>query len=324
MENTPYTIYKVRPEWLQFPGDLLRAVVGGPYGSCNNYFQLHFNKNWDVIASGSKGGDPQEDQQPGGGGGSEPQEDEGSESLTSAMAIEGFVQGAPEDYTVQSQTAVDEGERIKRIVDAGDLEQLAEIVLNGEGGSLVGLKSQEPEIQAFLNNVPSYMEKIHRVHDAARDGGLLALQQALDRRKFAIAKNDISPNGSTPLHVAVLFGHTDIVRYLASRFPETMTITDNDGRTALHYAATIKDNGHFYNMLLQLGANPKALDKVSEPRDRSLRCYSENILGHSAEFYLDKEKAKNILNYTELLNIFGAEELENQLLNDQGKENMGP
>lgn len=46
------------------------------------------------------------------------------------------------------------------------------------------------------------------MHDAARDGGLLALQQALDRRKFAIAKNDISPNGSTPLHVAVLFGHT--------------------------------------------------------------------------------------------------------------------
>ncbi|XP_065719832.2 uncharacterized protein [Drosophila suzukii] len=256
----------------------------------------------DVIASGSNGGDPQEDQPPGGGG-SEPQEDDGNESLTSAMAIEGFVQGAPEDYTVQSQTAVDEGERIKRIVDAGDLEQLAEIVLNGEGGSLVGLKSQEPEIQAFLNNVPSYMEKIHRVHDAARDGGLLALQQALDRRKFAIAKNDISPNGSTPLHVAVLFGHTDIVRYLASRFPETMTITDNDGRTALHYAATIKDNGHFYNMLLQLGANPKVLDK----------------LGHSAEFYLDKDKAKNILNYTELLNIFGAEELENQLLNDQGQ-----
>ncbi|EDX08262.1 GD11707 [Drosophila simulans] len=223
------------------------------------------------------------------------------------MAIEGFVHGAPEDYTVQSQTAVDEDERIKRIVESGDLEQLAEIVLNGEGGSLVGLKSPEPEIQAFLNNVPSYMEKIHRVHDAARDGGLLALQQALDRRKFAIAKNDISPNGSTPLHVAVLFGHTDIVRYLASRFPETMTITDNDGRTPLHYAATIKDNGHFYNMLLQLGANPKSLDK----------------LGHSAEFYLDKDKAKNILNYTELLNIFGAEELENQLLNDQGKDTGG-
>lgn len=42
-------------------------------------------------------------------------------------------------------------------MESGDLEQLAEIVLNGEGGSLVGLKSPEPEIQAFLNNVPSYM-----------------------------------------------------------------------------------------------------------------------------------------------------------------------
>ncbi|XP_026842443.1 uncharacterized protein LOC6590088 isoform X5 [Drosophila persimilis] len=264
----------------------------------------------DVIAPVTKDSQPLEESQSiGGEPPTEPEtgpDKDGSESLTSAMAIEGFVQGAPEDYTVQSQTAIDEEARMKQIIESGDLEQLAEIVLNGEGASLLNLKSKEAEIQAFLNNVPSYMEKIHRVHDAARDGSLLALQQALDRRKFAIAKDDISPNGSTALHVAVLFGHTDIVRYLASRFPETMTITDNDGRTPLHYAATIKDNGHFYNMLSQLGGNSKALDK----------------LGHTAEFYLDKEKAKDILNYTELLNLFGAEELENQLLNDQVPDDL--
>ncbi|XP_064543759.1 poly [ADP-ribose] polymerase tankyrase-2 isoform X1 [Drosophila montana] len=235
------------------------------------------------------------------------QDNDGGDSLTSSLAIEGFVQGASEDYTVQSQTAAyevdDEDTRLQQIIESGDMEQLAEIVLNGEGARLLGLKSKEPEIQAFLNNVPSYMEKIHRVHDAARDGSLLALQQALDRRKFAIAKDDISPNGATPLHVAVLFGHSDIVRYLASRFPETMAITDNDGRTPLHYAATIKDNGHFYNVLSQLGANPKALDK----------------LGHTPEFYVDMEKSKDVLTYTELLTIFGAEELENQLLSDQGQ-----
>lgn len=53
-----------------------------------------------------------------------------------------------------------------------------------------------------------------------------------------------------------------IVRYLAGRFPETTTATDNDGRTALHYAATIHDNGHFYNLLSHLGANPTAEDTV--------------------------------------------------------------
>ncbi|XP_032590623.1 uncharacterized protein LOC6559725 isoform X4 [Drosophila grimshawi] len=236
-------------------------------------------------------------------------DNDGGDSLTSSLAIEGFVQGAAEDFTVQSQTAaneVDEDATLQQIIESGDMEQLAEIVLNGEGGRLLGLKSKEAEIQAFLNNVPSYMEKIHRVHDAARDGSLLALQQALDRRKFAIAKDDISPNGATPLHVAVLFGHSDIVRYLASRFPETMAITDNDGRTALHYAGTIKDNGHFYNVLTQLGADTKAVDK----------------LGHTPEFYVNIDTSKDVLTYTELLSVFGAEDLENKLLSDQVPDDL--
>lgn len=54
------------------------------------------------------------------------------------------------------------------------------------------------------------------------------------------------------------------MKYLGGRFPETLHATDTDGRTALHYAATINDNGHFYNLLTQLGANPKLEDKVNE------------------------------------------------------------
>jgi hypothetical protein len=43
------------------------------------------------------------------------------------------------------------------VIETGDMEQLAVIVLNGEGDKLIGLTSQSPEIQAFLNNVPIYM-----------------------------------------------------------------------------------------------------------------------------------------------------------------------
>lgn len=53
----------------------------------------------------------------------------------------------------------------------------------------------------------SFQNKIRRVHLAARDGSLRDLQSALDRRKFAIAKDDVSPNKCTPLHVATIFGH---------------------------------------------------------------------------------------------------------------------
>lgn len=50
---------------------------------------------------------------------------------------------------------------------------------------------------------------------------------------------------------------------MAGRFPETTSAADNNGRTALHYAATVNDNGHFYNLLTHLGANPKAEDNVN-------------------------------------------------------------
>lgn len=49
------------------------------------------------------------------------------------------------------------GEDIATIVERGDMEQLAGLVLNGEGAQLVGMESKQPEIQAFLDNVPAYM-----------------------------------------------------------------------------------------------------------------------------------------------------------------------
>lgn len=121
---------------------------------------------------------------------------------------------------------------------------LATLVLNGEGSRLIGRRSGNTELQAFLANVPTYMvswhklqnsfhfqhlcihinfdfnfqQKINKVHLAAKEGNLKDLQAALDRRKFAIARDPISPNGSTPLHVATVFGKTNIMKYLGGRY----------------------------------------------------------------------------------------------------------
>lgn len=74
--------------------------------------------------------------------------------------------------------------------------------------------------------------------------------------------------GASPLHVAVIFNNTSTVRYLAGRFPETAQVTDQNGRTPLHYAAVLKDNGHYYNLLMHLGADSRVEDNVS----RSVVC----------------------------------------------------
>ncbi|XP_045516917.1 uncharacterized protein LOC123709556 [Pieris brassicae] len=156
---------------------------------------------------------------------------------------------------------------VTELINTVNLEMLATLVLNGEGSRLIGRYSENLELQAFLENVPSYMHKINKVHLAAKEGNIRELQAALDRRKFAIARDPISANGATPLHVATVFGKTNIIKYLGGRFPETLSAVDFEGRTALHYAAVLPDNGHYYNLLQQLGSNSKDLDDNGRSAD---------------------------------------------------------
>ncbi|XP_026828988.1 uncharacterized protein LOC105283695 isoform X2 [Ooceraea biroi] len=190
---------------------------------------------------------------------------------------------------------------VDSLLEDGNMEQLAALVLNGEGRRLVGRQSGNPELQAFIDNVPSYMAKIHAVHMAAREGNLRDLQSALDRRKFAVARDESSVHGETPLHVAVVFGNTAVIRYLAGRFPETANAIDFDGRTPLHYAATLADNGHYYNLLLHLGANPLVQDNF----------------GQKADYY---KQNQSDLSHKKLLRDFGAsEKLADEMLTDKDK-----
>lgn len=45
------------------------------------------------------------------------------------------------------------------------MEQLAALVLNGDGQHLIGLTANQPEIQAFLDNVPAYMVRVNNNSD---------------------------------------------------------------------------------------------------------------------------------------------------------------
>ncbi|XP_062525563.1 uncharacterized protein LOC101742174 [Bombyx mori] len=231
--------------------------------------------------------------------------------------VEGIINGFPEQDS--QDASVTQGEEsvhgnvltgdneidpeVTDLINSANMEMLATLVLNGEGSRLIGRRSGNTELQAFLANVPTYMQKINKVHLAAKEGNLKDLQAALDRRKFAIARDPISPNGSTPLHVATVFGKTNIMKYLGGRFPETLSAVDFEGRTALHYAAVLPDNGHYYNLLQQLGANSKDLD--------------DN--GRSAEDYY---KNPGLLPFDELLRDFGlTEEAIKTLFSDKGPTN---
>ncbi|XP_073969108.1 uncharacterized protein isoform X3 [Rhodnius prolixus] len=172
---------------------------------------------------------------------------------------------------VAGRTPESSRQKAYELVKSGDMEAMAELVLSGQGASLLGLVSDNPDVQLFINNVPHYIAKIERVHKAAREGDLRAVQTALDRRKFAVARDNSTPLKPTPLHVAALFGRTSILRYLAGRFPETMHAQDSAGRTPLHYAATLPDNGHFYSLLVTLGADKAFPDNAGRIPEEYLK-----------------------------------------------------
>lgn len=46
---------------------------------------------------------------------------------------------------------------IEKLLETGNMEQLATLVLNGEGRRLVGRDSGNAELQTFIDRVPSYM-----------------------------------------------------------------------------------------------------------------------------------------------------------------------
>lgn len=81
--------------------------------------------------------------------------------------IEGIVNGENEVETLNEQGQEAEGSEgkpdesdVASMVESGNMEQLAAIVLNGDGEKLVGQTSNNPELQSFLDNVPVYMVSI--------------------------------------------------------------------------------------------------------------------------------------------------------------------
>ncbi|KAG8284015.1 hypothetical protein J6590_003707, partial [Homalodisca vitripennis] len=191
---------------------------------------------------------------------------------------------------ISPEAVMDEEDRVRRVVASGNIEQLAALVLSGEGEALAKHRSGNPDVQMFINNIPIYQKKIEKVHTAARQGNLRELQSALDRRKFSVARESGSSLRLTPLHVAVLYGRTAVVRFLGSRFPETLQAQDTKGRSPLPYAVTLPDKGHYFRLLEALGA------------DKNLK----DLEGKTAEDYLNHQ---DNVTYEQLLAEFEGQEV---------------
>lgn len=129
---------------------------------------------------------------------------------------------------------------IQKLLEMEEFETLEELLLAGYDKFdvvLDRLRDQTTNLpeatQTFIKDIPVYKERIEAVLKSVQNAGLRDLNQALERKKLAIAKDSM---GRSLLHVAVLTNHIEAVEHLAKNFPVTLKCKDNMERTPLHYA----------------------------------------------------------------------------------------
>ncbi|XP_018494867.1 uncharacterized protein LOC100901587 [Galendromus occidentalis] len=160
-------------------------------------------------------------------------------------------------------------DRLNELIDywikEEDLLRLEHVVIAGQGDRLVGKTSPNPQVQEFLSLVPTYMEKIRQVHQAVIKGDVKEVKELLTRKRFALSRD---VNGASPLHLSILYGHPEVLKYIVEFFPETLDGPDNEGRTPLHYAAVAPAiDVNFYEVLKQAGADINIKDKNGNSAD---------------------------------------------------------
>lgn len=89
---------------------------------------------------------------------------------------------------------------------------------------LLEKQSTHVECNNFLQALPEYLENIDCMHQAVRDGDTSVVAQlATQSRKLTIARDR---KGATPLHDAVLYGQTEVLRYIAKNYPHVLNCLD--------------------------------------------------------------------------------------------------
>ncbi|VDL76467.1 unnamed protein product [Nippostrongylus brasiliensis] len=127
------------------------------------------------------------------------------------------------------------------------------------------IEGKTDEIWAAVRRNPGNEElakymRLSAAIEAVERNNMKRLRQVID--DDVVRARD--PRGMRLLHVAVLKERHEMVELIVSEFPQAIDLTDQSGRTAIHYAAA--QPNAIYDTLIDLGADPNIADAVSHSK----------------------------------------------------------
>ncbi|XGW18517.1 hypothetical protein V3C99_002825 [Haemonchus contortus] len=141
--------------------------------------------------------------------------------------------------------------------NSNNFEVLEQIQMEGKSDQIWATMKQNQSDEALVKYLTEFrhlQQRLNTAMEAIEKNNIKQLRKLLDD-DVVKARNS---KGLTLLHMAVLKERHEMVELIVSEYPNTVNITDQSGRSAIHYAAT--QSNAIYDTLIDLGADPTITD----------------------------------------------------------------
>ncbi|WKX99944.1 hypothetical protein Q1695_014649 [Nippostrongylus brasiliensis] len=138
-----------------------------------------------------------------------------------------------------------------------DFQLFEQLQIEGKTDEIWAAVRRNPgneELAKYVAEFKNLQMRLSAAIEAVERNNMKRLRQVID--DDVVRARD--PRGMRLLHVAVLKERHEMVELIVSEFPQAIDLTDQSGRTAIHYAAA--QPNAIYDTLIDLGADPNIAD----------------------------------------------------------------
>ena len=186
-----------------------------------------------------------------------------------------------------------EDERVQKLNQAARIERLNQAALGGDINDFYNLIKEDVKLLEHIDELPFVETPLHKVASATETHIPFAMEMLRLKPSFV---RKLNPDGLSPIHVALLNGKTQVVRWLLKVDGDLVRIKGREGMTPLHDAAATEDQ---LDLLVEfLKVCPDSIEDVTIRNETALhvavKCKKVEAFKHLVE-RLQQNKSKNTM-----------------------------